>query len=144
MLQSMGLQGVGRDLATEQQKQEALAKSPSGLSSMVSKDLFFFFFFFGWSHDFCGIPAVKAPCPNHWTIREFPPRTIFIANDTWKFKRGRNTIDLSSLSYSNCFLLFILSLNSHFFFWMDNTSYHLNSERYEKVHWEKLPSHPKS
>ena len=45
MLQSMGLQGVGRDLATEQQKQEALAKSPSGLSSMVSKDLFFFFFF---------------------------------------------------------------------------------------------------
>ena len=45
MLQSMGLQGVGCDLATEQQKQEALAKSPSGLSSMVSKDLFFFFFF---------------------------------------------------------------------------------------------------
>ena len=42
MLQSMGLQGVGRDLATEQQKQEALAKSPSGLSSTVSKDLFFF------------------------------------------------------------------------------------------------------
>ena len=104
MLQSMGSQGVGRDLATEQQKQETLAKSPSGLSSMVYKDHFF------WQ-----IPAVKAPCPNHWTIREFLPRTIFIANDTWKFKRGRNVIDLSSLSYSNCSLLFILFLNSHFF-----------------------------
>ena len=45
MLQSMGSQGVGRDLATEQQKQEALAKSPSGLSSMFSKDRFFFCLF---------------------------------------------------------------------------------------------------
>ena len=130
----------------------ALAKSPSGLRHVTCPlDLCFLHGlqgknFFWPCRVTCRILAVKVLSPNHWTTREFPPTTIFIASDVRKFKRGGDRIGLFSFPYSNFSLLFILFLNSKFFFffWMDDTSYHSNSQRYKKEHREKLPSHPRS
>ena len=62
---------------------------PFAINSFSSRDRFVFVFVFFWPcHTACkilvpqpgiepGSMAVKAPCPNHWTAREVPPRDSY-------------------------------------------------------------------